>query len=398
MIPAEKMTDIFSGIPSEALFTILHDIVNNRSFRIKVNDKEGYITYKNGYYLFQPIKLQDLEIPLALRSADYPIKQDVFHPVVEEKSITKEVVVQEDEVEKREESKLFKQFWNEAIKWCSKIQEGSAELKLPSILKTGIENKFSTNVNIKTEILEKLDMIIWLYRSRSLSENEEYRLVLSYVALEFIWDYCLTFNEQIELSKEKDDVVIQKVAVEHLLRNNVFRFVSSNPPFNMMYWCDTKMCDQIVVDMMEKDTTEKYSTLKANIETTGPYYGFLVPKNSSIFTFKLVGINSRVAEVNSVPPTGAECKGVQTKAPKLEVLYKLAEYLKDVGLPDFDLNRTVLENTKERVPKNTNAYCALMEFMLRWMDIKKVKNRRWFYRPISAYKSKHYARGAKIKK
>ena len=398
MIPAEKMTEIFSGIPSEALFTILHDIVNNRSFRIKVNEKEGYITYKNGYYLFQPIKLRDLEIPLALRSADYPIKQDKFQPVVEQKPTTKEVVVQEDEVEKREESKLFKQFWNEAMKWCSKIEQGSAELKLPSNLKTTIENKFSTNVNIKTEILEKLDMIIWLYRSRSLSENEEYRRILSYVALEFMWDYCLTFNEQIELSKEKDDLVIQKVAEEHLLKNNVFRFVSSNPPFNMMYWCGNKMCDQIIVDMMEKDTTENYSALKANVETTGPYYGFLVPKNSSIFTFKLVGINSRVAEVNSVPPTGAECKGVQTTAPKLEVLYKLAEYLKDVGLPDFDLNRTVLENTKERVPKNTNAYCALIEFMLRWMDIKKVKNRRWFYRPISAYKSKHYARRAKIKK
>jgi hypothetical protein len=398
MIPAEKMTDIFSGIPSEALFTILHDIVNNRSFRIKVNDKEGYITYKNGYYLFQPIKLRDLEIPLALRSADYPIKQDQFRPVLEEKLITKEVPAKADEVEKKEESKLFKQFWNETTKWCSKIQEGTAELKLPSILKTSIENKFSTNENILTEILQKLDMIIWLYRSRSLRENEEYRSILSYVALEFVWDYCLTFIEQIELSKEKENSVIQKVAAEHLLKNNVFRFISSNPPFNMMYWCDTKMCDQIIIDMMEKDTTEKYSILKANIETTAPYYGFLVPKSSSIVTFKLVGINSRVAEVNNVPPTGAECKGIQTKAPKLEVLYKLADYLKDSGLPDFDLNKLVLENTADRIPKNTNAYCALIEFILRWMDIKKIKNRRWFYRPISAYKTKHYARGAKIKK
>jgi hypothetical protein len=213
-----------------------------------------------------------------------------------------------------------------------------------------------------------------------------------------MWDYCLTFIEQIELSKNKDDMVIQKVAAEHLLKNNVFRFVSSNPPFNMMYWCGNKMCDQIIVDMMEKDTTEQYSALKANIETTASYYGFLVPKNSSIFTLKLVGIHSRVAEVNSVPPSGAECKGIQTTAPKLTLLYTLAEYLKDAGLPDFDLNESVLEKTADRIPKNTNAYCALIEFMLRWMDTKKVKNRRWFYRPISAYKTKHYTRGAKIKK
>jgi hypothetical protein len=401
MIPDEKMTDIFSGIPAEALFSILHDIVNNKSFRIKVNEKEGYITYKNGYYLFQPIKLQDLEIPLALRSADYPIKQDVFRPLVEQKNITKETVLKvgtSEEEEKKEETKLYKQFWNETTQWCSKIQEGTAELKIPNNVKTLIQQKFSTNENILSEILQKLEMIIWLYRSRSLRDNQEYRSILSYVTLEFVWDYCLMYNEQIELSKEKDNEVIQKVAAEHLLKNNVFRYISPNPPFNIMYWCDTKPCDQIIIDMMEKDTTEKYSIIKANVETTSNYYGFLVPKSGSIVTLKLVGINSRVAEVDNVPPSGAECKGIQTKAPKLDLLYKLAEYLKNAGLPDFDLNKLILESTADRIPKNTNAYCALIEFVLRWMDIKQVKNRRWFYRPISAYKTKHYARGAKVKK
>ena len=391
MIRAQDMTEIFSGIPAEALFSILHDIVNNKSFRIKVNEKEGYITYKNGYYLFQPLNLQDIEIPLALRSADYPVKQDIFRPVVEEKIITQAPIIEE----KKEEvlNKVYQQFWKEVSTWCSTIQEGTADLKIPSNLKKIIQTKFSTNDNILKEIEEKLEMIIWLYRSKSIRDNDENRSILSYVSLDFMWDYCLTFNEQIELVKEKDNKVIQKVAEEQLLKDNIFCFVSSNPPFNIMYWCGTKMCDKIVIDMIEKET----SNLKANTETTAPYYGFMVPKNGSLFSFKLVGINSHVSE-GDLPPSGAECKGIQTKAPKLDILYKLGNYLKEAGLSDFDLNRTVLETTKDRVPKNTNSYCALIEFVLRWMDIKKVNNRRWFYRPISSYKTRHYARGAKIEK
>ena len=40
MIRAQDITEIFSAIPSEALFSILHDIVNNKAFRIKINNKE----------------------------------------------------------------------------------------------------------------------------------------------------------------------------------------------------------------------------------------------------------------------------------------------------------------------------------------------------------------------
>lgn len=397
MIRAQDMTELFSGIPPEALFSILHDIVNNKSFRIKVNEKEGYITFKNGYYLFQPLKLQDLEIPLALRSADYPVKQDSFRPVIEGKVITKETKVVEvmKPEETAESKKTMELFWKEATSWCAKIQEGVAETKIPSSFIKQIESKFSTNKNLVTELLQKLNMVVWLYRANSLRENEEYRSILSYVVLEFIWDYCLTFLEQIELSKQ-DNEVIKRIAKEHILKENRFRFVSSNPPFNIVYWCDNKLCDQIVIDLLEKDSSDPYNKLKANTETSGPIYGFMVPKAGSLMSFKMVGIKSRVAEGDYDPPDGAECKGIQTKEPKKKILLNLATILKESRLPDFNLNEEHLE--KPKAIENTNAYCALIELVLRWMDIKKVKHLRWFYRPISAYKTKHFARGAKVKK
>ena len=48
-------------------------------------------------------------------------------------------------------------------------------------------------------------------------------------------------------------------------------------------------------------------------------------------------------------------------------------------------------------PTNPNTYCALEEFMLRWMDIRRVNRLRWFYRPIAAYKTGHYAKMTKPK-
>jgi len=386
MIRLQDITDLLSGVPSESVFSILHDIVNNKSFRIKVNGKEGYITYKNGYYLFQPLKLLDLEIPLALRSADYPIKQDHFRPIKEEKLITRDI----EPVESMESKTSLEIFWNEISTWAASIQQGTAGAKVPENVLKAINTKFSNNTNVLNDIKERLEMISWIYYS--MHDNDNYRAILSYVFLEFVWDYCLTFSEQIELSKKKENAIIQKVAEEQILKNNVFRYVTTQPPYNIIYWCDTKMCPENIVKQYESDTSDKYLQVKANTTTTGKLYGILIPKKgSAVFSFKLIGIEgkSTLTDESIKSKLGAECKGMTHKQSKLNILYNIGNTLRESGLPEFHLNIKGLVETKGRVPSNTNAYCSLIEFMLRWMDIKKVKGLRWFYRPISTYKSGH---------
>ena len=401
MIRAQDITEIFSAIPSEALFSILHDIVNNKSFRLKVNNKEGYITYRNGYYLFQPLKLKDLEIPLSIRSAEYPVKQDNFRPIKEELTIVKD-----DDVQKEEVISESTNFWPTITDWCSKIQDGEADTNvLPKSIIAALHKKFKHHFAIADEIKDKLEMIIWLYKR--MKDVEEYRSILSYVCLEFVWDYCLTFTEQISLAKEQTDI-IKVVAKENIMKDNTYRYMLLNEPYNMMYWCNDKLCSEIIIKVLEKDINDSYNSLKANVETTGPIYGFLVPKKGTI-SFKLIdGLKTRVAEVGQSPPSGAVCSDIQTVDPKLKMLYKFGSLLREAGLPDFDLNEPVFNAIKEQkakkgkkekenilFPRNPNTYCALEEFVLRWMDIKKVNGKRWFYRPIAAYKSGH--RGKMIK-
>ena len=70
----------------------MEDIVNNRAFRIRVHDKEGYIIYKNGFYLFQPELLWDKNLPLSMRIADFPVKRDYYEPRVIEKEVIVETI------------------------------------------------------------------------------------------------------------------------------------------------------------------------------------------------------------------------------------------------------------------------------------------------------------------
>ena len=175
-----------------------------------------------------------------------------------------------------------------------------------------------------------------------------------------------------------------------------------------MYWCNDKLCSEIIIKTVEKDIKDPYNSLKANVETTGSIYGFLVPKKGALSLKIVDGVKSRVADVDENPPSGAVCSDVQTVAPKLKILFKFGSLLKEAGLPDFDLNETVFNAIKQEkskkgkkesilFPKNPNTYCALDEFVLRWMDIEKVNGKRWFYRPVAAYKTGHRPKILKAK-
>ena len=397
MIRAQDITEIFSAVPSEALFSVLHDIVNNKSFRIKVNNKEGYITYRNGYYLFQPLKIKDLEIPLSIRSAEYPVKQDHF------KVLKEEVIVKEEVVVKQEDLTGINLFWSTIREWAKNIQDGTADTKTVSkSVINAINGKFNYNITIANNINNQIHMILWLYKR--MRDNEDYRSILSYVFLEFIWDYCLLYSEQISLSK-KYDPVTQRVAREQIMNDNIYRYILLNEPYNMMHWCNDKLCSEIMIRSIEKDSRDSYNSLKANIETTGAFYGFLVPKKGSL-SFKLIDDEkSHVADIDQSPPLGAVCSDVQTVPPKLKMLYKFGSLLKASGYPDFDLNELELKDSRVKkglkkemgYPTNPVTYCALEEFTLRWMDVKKVNGLHWFYRPIAAYKTGHYAKMKKTK-
>jgi hypothetical protein len=389
LMRAEDLIDKFSGIPVEALYSILHDIVNNKSFRLVVNKKEGYLTYKNGFYLFQPIKINYDDIPLAMRIANYPVKLDDFSPLKEKVKIEEAIVpITEDT---GDEKNFIQKFWETILLMARKIQLGSLELRIQQSVLDVLTKKFTVK-SVQSSTAESLESIIWLYKT--MKDNVDYRSILSYVFLDYVWDNLLTTQEQFILSNKGDDVTA-KVAEEQIIQNGkYFRFLNYSDPYDIQYYCGNKLCFEAEKRILDKDTKDSYNLLpQANVKNVGPVYGFMVPKSKQV-TFK----TNTPAPVGANPKGGNECKINTATKEHLMFLYSIGKILRESHIHDFDLNEEAINpDGGPRKIKNVNTYCTIKEYILRWMDIKKVRNLRWFYRPISSYKTGHRGRVTKVK-
>jgi hypothetical protein len=125
--------------------------------------------------------------------------------------------------------------------------------------------------------------------------------------------------------------------------------------------------------------------LKSKTDTThaGKPYGFLIPKRGGTLLFKTAephGVGERI-------PDGLGCENVTMTGKKIDSLVELGKILEDAGLPNLGLKKERLLKAGLQpieVLKNGTRYCALLELVLRYMDIKKVNGKKWFFRPISA--------------
>jgi hypothetical protein len=77
----EDLWELLSDVPRIVAVDLLNEITNNKGFTVTHEGINGYIRYCNGYYIFQPNVYMDLTIPLAIRTAKFPIKRDVFTPI-----------------------------------------------------------------------------------------------------------------------------------------------------------------------------------------------------------------------------------------------------------------------------------------------------------------------------
>jgi len=382
----EDIQGLLPEVPREALFSILYDIVNNKSFRILVNNKEGYLAYRNGFYLFQPFALQDLDIPLALRITNYPVKTDVYIPSKEA------IVVEKKETEEKEEliisDDFIMKFWQTFVSMSRKVEKGILEPKISQSAVNIIKEKYKGNNDLIKDSIERIEMINWFYET--LKTRDEDRKIFSEVVLEFIWDNFLLPMEQYKLVKTMDETIFRVGREQVVKEGRFFRYVEVKlNPFNIKYICkDGKPCFPAIVNDLEKDQKDIYNTLKANKENTGDLYGFLVPVKET-FTFK----SSKTApSVGKEPEKGEACYTITTLAHHLNYMYPLGTTLKEKTGYDYEINdETINPKIGKRKFKSAPRYCSLRELLLRFMDMKKVNNLRWFYRPISAYKTHHFA-------
>jgi hypothetical protein len=449
MIQSGSLEDIFidKEIPAVAIKTLLANIIGNKSFRINVNSQEGYIIYRNGFYLFQPIRLADVRIPLALRVASVPVRRDEFSPgkiVFNTTTLGPVQVRQERQEEEEGEEEEYQEpvvskdtgleYWKVCLDWATTIQAGTGELDIPVAVSECIEKRY-TGDKYKREY-NVLSMISWMYENIKNSttysdENQTFYLkTLAQVFVEIIWDESLSVSEQeaiLKTSEKPLNEFVKGASIEQRVSKGsteAFRFVNIENGA-IEYKCGEAKCSDAVARVFEKDSADPYNNLQVNRNTTGYIYGFIIPKiKESKFVLKT---SDRPVDPGQALEKGKECENISTIADHKEQLRQIREMIGKLGYPPFLLVDEVLNEKEERrkakVEKgkkkktkeemtaaqreilkikdklvenfrkfqNVIKACSLKNIILRMVDKMEVarSGKRYFYRPISTIKTKH---------
>ena len=375
---SEDLWNLFSlmNIPRMAAVDVLHDIVNNKSFQIKHGDQSGYIRYCNGYYLFQPNVYADLTIPLSIRVARFPIKRDEYTPLDYEP--TEWLEEKEEDVQ---EQVSIETLWTAMESWITSLTTSHSYRLPPPEVNQRVLYVSEDDKDVQTMYQQILEMVSIFYSSFSSYKNPDaFRKAL----LSYFWDEWLSIEEQQTLVHKSG------INVSEWVRENQYHYSSKTihrylHPKNgiIEYICENgEVCPKSVADQVSRSETDAIRTIVVNKQTTGPFYGCMVPKYGS-FVFK----TNEPPVLNGKVGRGKECGNVSNKQQQLAYLISIGDIMMRVHKTDCNLNRTII--LESRTVKNSTRACTLMNLFLRFLDAERVDNKRWFFRPVAAYYTQH---------
>jgi hypothetical protein len=272
--------------------------------------------------------------------------------------------------------------WRIVTDWSRQIADGTAALrKIPTDVSGAFSARYPESKSEQKLENQRLEMVLWLYET--MKSNETHRRALATALLEFVWDDTLHTNEQQQYLKSGDELA-QRIGREQIREKSstsIFRYIDYHTG-DLKYVCKGAPCPPAIINIFERDAADNLNQLKADITTTGGIYGFMSPKKGYI-VFKS---SENPPKVGDKPEKGGECAIVSTISIHFASLVRIGEKLRNAGMPDFDLSE---DGLKRRKFQNSARACMLKELILRWMDIMKVGGKRWFYRPIAAFKTGH---------
>ena len=388
----EELIANLTSAPELAISMVLRSIIGNRSYIIKNGSQRGYISIRNGYYVFQPLIYKDRNLPAALRIADLPIKRDSYNPrQIEDtkgQSLVQEASEAEADLGKPVPTILLQtNLWSVFSTWIDLLASG--KLKISDKVESTVQNLTDNNLQLRKKYNERLNIILYFF---SIEDIEV--VIAKRTILEYIWDNFLELEEQLRLLKNPDEK-IKAVGSQHILQSGsvrASRFLNYNTGEIDFICSDGRPCSIAVADSF-KAMAEPIKMLKADTRNTGFFYGFMASKRGDI-VFKTLSPHP----VGGSPARGQECAYDSAPTEKRERLVSLGDFMKKKGLPNLELIDGVLKQAPQ-INKNASCYCILIELVLRYMDIKKIDGKKWFFRPIeSLYAGHKFVKGTSSKK
>jgi hypothetical protein len=444
-----EILDMMSAVPARAISGLLSDIVGNQSFRLTISGVDGYIVYRNGYYMFQPDYLSDVRIPLALRVAEVPVKRDSYAPAQIKvaplpKAQVAEAPPQEaEEVAEPPKEGTLASYWRAIKEWAIAIASAKADLAdVPFAVQKAISERYVGDAQSREN--DQLIVVNWLFEHIKTStvytkeKKEEYLVALSSSLLEMVWDESIRPNEQLELLLAKDSLATISAGEQIVTKGDrsAIRIIDITTD-TLKYFCGKEPCLDTVSRIFETNPDDPLNKLQANIETAGGIYGFIVPKGKEgRLVFKT---NERPVQPGTKPEKGGECSIVSTIAFHVRMLKDISDLMAAEGYPRLILTEEYLDERvrikaakkaakeaaeeakkagrkyepgpaepaepvrtgefarkgkqpfKTRQFENAIRACALKDIILRWIDYlqRKKGGKRFFFRPVAALKTGH---------
>lgn len=396
-----------SGATDIAIELVLRNVINNKSFRITHGTKEGYVTFRNGYFLFQPYEYTDIKIPLAIRILNYAVKRDEYTP-----ELYKDTELSEEAKAKRTEAipiaiGNLKSLWGNLAKWVETMVDRNGDVELKAIL--SVFAKYKSDYKQFLQAIQDRLTVLRLFCNSIGTVNELAKPTLKKILLQYIWDEWLTTDEQTSLLESAlldsgDALTPYKLILsDSHVETGEKSFWYVDPNSNELLKKSPvpgTVPAQWDVDTVSKEdyTREGQEPLTADARYAGDPYGFLVPKRGFI-VFKT--LTPFVFDTKKLKPErGLECANVSnnTSPAKLKKLGDIlrgdAEYKPAKKIPE-DKRMDILLLQKAQIDRrselnNSNSRCTLLDITLRFMDEHlKGLEMRWFYRPVDAYISEH---------
>lgn len=387
-ITFEDVQSHFNTIPRPLLASLMSEMIQQKEMKIRIERdglvQDGHVVYKNGYYLFQPEKIKDMSIPIAIRVATIPIARDHYEPRAI--SIEKDEEIDNEELSKKIAigSEDSEGLWEEVLEWVSELKKGKADSIIPESLATEVSNLRESSGIMKAQ-RERLEMILWMYES--IKDNSAALAIFGHCVLDFFWDEFITHGTKRELiNLRPNDTLMKDILCKDMYwimeGNTYIRFLG--PENKIEYICvsadgKTSPCSRAISEVLEREVGED-PVLKRplDVRTTGYEYGFILynPKKKK-FIFKKGKPPMPKAKVGR----GSECSINSKIAYEIKLLERFGETLRANGQPDLGLSADGL--AKRRI-QNSVRICTVCDLALRFMDRARIGGKRWFYRPLEA--------------
>lgn len=387
----------FADIPKATLTSLLLRVVNNPSIVFENGNLQGHIIFRNNLFLFQPNKIQDEGIPISFRYGRYPMKRDSYMPEFTLLASAKGTVAkptvpgQKVVVEAAPTSAvdLAKKFWLEAMAWLDIwAKEGYViNESIPSSLTDATYAYVEGDTKKKENIEIRLKKLQWW--GKVISSLPAGLTDLKRVAKEFIWDSFLKGPEQVALLEQSVSMAPEGGSEQYRTEGSttVSRYLDLDTRAPVYLCAGSTACPPSVLKIFNESKTDPVVRATAHSRVSANPYGFMVPWENAIM-FKT---NDAKNAEGKPPGSGAACSIVSNVKGHRMKLVQLGDILaKFHGGNRFELTEELLASGPRKLT-GSHSFCALMEVVLRWMDVRKASygNLRYFYRPLSSFYSGH---------